>query len=540
MSNTNNRGDAFGGPRITIVNPSCGLCRFFFKENESAVIFNNECGPRTLEHGLIDFDIRGAEKGYHVDFVKLATPDLMISAQLDSDIWSATVQGPIGLPSTSWVDRRIKRLRNLFTPKLYDALQFRLPAEVCQNIAQHLTQESAVQALRDAWLGGLRRDKSAICFSVKESTTLYIGYIEIEGLSYVNSFSPVPSSHASVKAATFHKGMPVNVFIATGYLGGLKLRHLAVVNTSDEHSVYDSHGYLKNAQKLIDAFPHHSGQAFPSEIVDLPDHRLSCWLFMPIDPDERISDIWAYHAPTPPNSEHTFYARSRSLIIRTSNGRSLHLGPCLRESTSGWQTTAKYKAIAALPRTNSSRMFFANDTWRELHWVGFEHVSSWDDRVVVLPLPYTLPSLTFQSTKYFSTSAQLEGLLFKYSNGTRRSVGQARFDRLEPWVEMSGSICLAPDKLNSHNCCWDCPPGIGWFGLSAPLQESAPECLEVPRRGRLDWCFDNRRCHISHHDDSRVRDEMEEALSHEAETGIVCTKRPPGMVSEYLGQKPKV
>ncbi|KAF5672778.1 hypothetical protein FHETE_3612 [Fusarium heterosporum] len=304
----------------------------------------------------------------------------------------------------------------------------------------------------------------------------------------------------------------------------------------------------------MDIFPHHSGQNYPSEILDHSKDGYSWWFFMPIDPDEWISDIWSYRPGIPLNSTRSYYAQSRTLIIRTSNGRTLRLGPRSPKSRGRWQTRPKYKAIAALPQTGSSRMFLMTRPDLDFSWVALEQVSTWDDRAVELPSPYTFPDLIFEA-EYFHTSVPLEGvteaavcrlrcsivtgLLFTYSNGTRRSVGQVRFDLLEPSAKVLGGMWLALDEEELHHkgCYTGCPPGIIWFGLSAPLEESALECLEVPRRGRLDWCFDDSRCHISHHDDSRVRDEMEEVLSHEAETGIVYTERSPGLITEVIGSE---
>ncbi|KAF5672777.1 hypothetical protein FHETE_3611 [Fusarium heterosporum] len=311
MSDIDDPGDTFGFGWSRDVYLSCGLCRFFFEDKESVVIFNSKCAARVVEFESSDVLLNKAEKRYHVDCVELATPDLMTGAQLDPDIWSATVHNTYlyddERPSTPWVERRAKRLRNLFTPKLYDALQFRLPFELCQDIAQHLTRESAVLALRDVWLGGLHRDRSEVGVTVKESTTLYIGYIEIEGLRYVNYFSSALNAEASVTEVTFNKGLPVNIFIANDYLGvrniiflppgeqpdidrepgvmwsidrmkslpflitgrfdaslppwvdtstppiltieqGLKLRHLDVF-TPDEYSQYESHGYVKEGRQ---------------------------------------------------------------------------------------------------------------------------------------------------------------------------------------------------------------------------------------------------------------------------------------------------
>ncbi|KAM0342122.1 hypothetical protein ACHAPU_009737 [Fusarium lateritium] len=101
-----------------------------------------------------------------------------------------------------------------------------------------------------------------------------------------------------------------------------------------------------------------------------------------------------------------------------------------------------------------------------------------------------------------------------------------------------GTMWLALDKSERGILDQKCPAGAREIHTSPPpaIRESFLEYLRLPRQGRLDWYFNDVRCHVSHHDDSRVPDEMEEVLSREAEMGTVHEKTPPQVVIENLGE----
>jgi hypothetical protein len=144
----------------------------------------------------------------------------MSSAQLDANVWPTTVHESIyERPIPSCVDQRLKWLRTSFTLSLRENLQHRLPIEICENIAQHLLQDSAVQAFRRLWLGGLGGDSYRLSVNVSDLTTLWAGYVEFEGRRYVNSLSTSPSPSTSARLFALHREVSVNIFIATDVLG---------------------------------------------------------------------------------------------------------------------------------------------------------------------------------------------------------------------------------------------------------------------------------------------------------------------------------
>jgi hypothetical protein len=229
----------------------------------------------------------------------------------------------------------------------------------------------------------------------------------------------------------------------------------------------------------------------------------------------------------------------------------------LRTPTDRQQGKKEYKAIAKLAQTDSSRAYLVSASIIFLQtWVGFEEVSVWNNRKVVLPSPQALPGHAFEA-EYFQTSVQLEGvievslcqksssvvtgLLLTYSDGSRRSVGQVRVDRLRPSINVTGNMWVAFDREEIERFDWLKPShntvaGASWVGFSTPVQINSHEYLEVPWRGRLDWRFNGPKCQVSHHDDSSVEDEMSEVLASEAKAGVELSERPAEVVTEIFGE----
>lgn len=94
-----------------------------------------------------------------------------------------------------------------------------------------------------------------------------------------------------------------------------------IVRTIDWNSPgikgYTFHG---KGATLIDVFPHHPGQKFPYDI-DSCRFEHYWWIYMPIDPGERVADLWVRDAVTANSPFSNCYEDSseRSLIVGNSS-----------------------------------------------------------------------------------------------------------------------------------------------------------------------------------------------------------------------------
>jgi hypothetical protein len=118
--------------------------------------------------------------------------------------------------------------------------------------------------------------------------------------------------------------------------------------------------------------------------------------------------------------------------------------------------------------------------------------------------------------------SRVMGLILTYENGTRRSMGQVRHDKLGPTIDVRSTECMWLEGLDfreratAGNLPDHLPYGlIGLFGvtgihLSHPDTTQHGRYLRIPWCGRLDWRFGLgslcRHCHISHVEKGRVVD----------------------------------
>ncbi|KAF4447883.1 hypothetical protein F53441_8633 [Fusarium austroafricanum] len=201
-------------------------------------------------------------------------------------------------------------------------------------------------------------------------------------------------------------------------------------------------------------------------------HGWKRWVYLPIDPDERISELWVRDYVVAHDYNET--SPDRSLIVGIDSSFMMYVysfavvgsykqrsQPCPGPWLTGnydWpgRSEIKYKAIVKLPDAGSSRMFLENrDFWYT--WLAFEQVSTWKRREVLLPASRS-SLLQPDDCKYYHTSAALEdvievsacrpcrksrrpnaimGLLFTYFDGHQRSVGEVRLDSLEELIKVS-------------------------------------------------------------------------------------------------------
>ncbi|KAF5598110.1 hypothetical protein FPANT_3874 [Fusarium pseudoanthophilum] len=304
-----------------------------------------------------------------------------------------------------------------------------------------------------------------------------------------------------------------------------------------------------------------------------PPNELLC-LHFPINPDERVSELWVRQYPE----------ERDTLIIVTDRGRSFVLGT--QQDGPG----AKYHVVAKLPQDKPCFMFHAHSY--SLSWFHFDSVLSWERPQTrqIQPAWKTASDMTI-GTHYSSAKLDgvrditpcikrgsftwgkdkmIQGLLLTYYDGTRTCIGEVRCDDLGTpqrvtsdtlWIRYVEHVNAGIFNETIH-CC-DC--GIEWFGFSQPQRGSfsshkdmddptdeqdsdeeqtshqddsssedesedgiesndgydrSPTYISVPMRGRLDWVKESNGsvCLLSHHMRSRPDDEMLHVLAEDAKT----------------------
>ncbi|CCT63051.1 uncharacterized protein FFUJ_00339 [Fusarium fujikuroi IMI 58289] len=293
--------------------------------------------------------------------------------------------------------------------------------------------------------------------------------------------------------------------------------------------------------------PYRSGKLSPALLDAYANAGLVC-LYFPVDPDERISKLWLRSGDFPCDDDDAL-TRAESLIVATSSRRSLVLGPDIRSRSSHSNRPLNYEALADLPSTTSARTFYYKYTNTE-SWLGFEKTTTWHERKIKLsfgpparPGPYDWPD------RFFSTSAELEnlqtitpcrgwgdcvdneifGLLFTYTDGRQRSVGQIRLDHLQDSINISDKFWLGssgdtePDDEEPYS-----PTGhITWLGVCKPVLNSDMnmQYLEIPLRGKLEWRStwgtvptESDVLHLGS-EACKLQSEMDQVLAHEASSG---------------------
>ncbi|RKL46128.1 hypothetical protein BFJ72_g3036 [Fusarium proliferatum] len=299
-----------------------------------------------------------------------------------------------------------------------------------------------------------------------------------------------------------------------GYLGALsdniETGHGAAVQAVDWNLPGVS-GYVIGLHwSFIDYIvPYRSGKLSPA-LLDAYDNAASTCLYFPVDPDERISELWLRSGDFPCDDDDAL-TRAESLIVVTSSGRSLVLGPDIRSRSSRSNRPLNYEALADLPSTTSTRTFYYKYKNRE-SWLGFEKIT-WHERKIKLSFgPPAMPGPYDWPDRFFSTSAELEnlqtitpcrgwgdcvdneifGLLFTYTDGRQRSVGQIRLDHFQ-------------DSIN--------------------ISDMDMQYLEIPLRGKLEWRStwgtvptESDVRHLGS-EACKLQSEMDQVLAHEASSG---------------------
>lgn len=242
----------------------------------------------------------------------------------------------------------------------------------------------------------------------------------------------------------------------------------------------------------------------------------SSWFHMPIDLDERVSELWLRRG----QHESVGSGEFETLIVRTTKGRSFTPGlDSVCSYPVGEARKFRYKAIAIFPSEGPSRMFYCRAKHLWTYFV-FEHpsqlgdqgdsqgVASWGNFEIEHSLSPSFNPLA-NTEDFVATSASLNdvrtitpcrgwsgpslkavvGLLFTYSDGSRRSVGQVRLDCLGPPLTVySDSFWLGCSDIYYEADQWvPWHKNVTTFCLSEPVPKAYMEYIKIPFRGRLEW-----------------------------------------------------
>ncbi|KAF4945846.1 hypothetical protein FGADI_11642 [Fusarium gaditjirri] len=203
--------------------PSCGLCRFDFRTDDSVVVFNEKCEPWTTTYSKpeISWTVAYSKHTFHAECVELAQPDLMSGQRLDPGIYDATFLEPLRegqYPLPAFETRRLNWLKKTFSENLFQAINYRLPREVCDNIAQYCLRDRAVQVVRDLWLRKDRPKPGRISMEIKQGNSLWAQYVYYEGIRHVRSLSYHSVGGDETQIFQDRQGN-VNIFVLHDYLG---------------------------------------------------------------------------------------------------------------------------------------------------------------------------------------------------------------------------------------------------------------------------------------------------------------------------------
>ncbi|KAF5251218.1 hypothetical protein FANTH_3653 [Fusarium anthophilum] len=267
------------------------------------------------------------------------------------------------------------------------------------------------------------------------------------------------------------------------------------------------------------------------------------WFHMPIDPDERVSELWLRRGKLKYSSD----TNTETLIVRTTKGRSFTpgLGTACGVPVDG---TLKftYKAIAIFPTEGSSRMFYCRAKWLWTYFTfeqppglgnegDLQGVTSWDQNEIQHSFP--LSDIPLISLYHFvETSVSLSGvrsitpcrgwksefshevvgLVLTYGDGRRRCIGQVRLDCLDAPLQIYsnhfwlGLVDLEDGEPDDYRP-WHMK--VISFHLSEPEPDDDTRYIKIPFSGRLDWAVFGFASAVRHVEEGEPYDEIGQVMA---------------------------
>ncbi|RBQ76619.1 hypothetical protein FVER14953_00283 [Fusarium verticillioides] len=294
---------------------------------------------------------------------------------------------------------------------------------------------------------------------------------------------------------------------------------------------------------VCDIIPNNTGGP-SSQFMDVDNKHQGAWVYIPIDEDERVTELWVRSGRFP--RVYSSFAKCRSLVIRTSKGRSFALGSNIESrSTTNYECMFTYYGIAKLLSTQPSRMLYCKARPSRF-WVCFNPARNLNQRRIDFSLPKPSKPTAFTGKQFLSSVAELRdvrmiavcrnrksyvgeevvGLLLTYADGRQRCLGHIRLDHMDaPLMVTSGNIWLGSDKADNEPLpegFWPRTKKIKWVGVEKPFPDENREYLEVSLEGSLEWQSCKNLGYYNHavlqHESSELQDtvdEMDGVLAHE-------------------------
>ncbi|KAF4447885.1 hypothetical protein F53441_8635 [Fusarium austroafricanum] len=435
----------------------------------------------------------------------------------------------------------------------------RLPLEVCEKVASYCLREHATKLFRDVWLQRDRSSSKEINLRLSSQARVWAQHVEIEGRQYVKSITTRRQTKDDTRLVKCNTGDHLNIYFAEDSLG---IREV-IITHNDELPPIDPDAGLRwvvnrhrdvpfsinmksdivlDRNVIRDIIPN-KPEGLSSSLIDAYSRSDDTWLYIPVDPDERVSELWLrkYKSPAVPNET------IQSLVILTNKGRSFALGPHIESLISREDCEFSYEALSELPATAPSKMFYyKSDCIAE--YLGFEQVMTWDKRQIEISCGKSSKPSPYKGKTFLSTYASLGdvrtitpcrsraafdlkaivGLLFTYTDGRQRCIGQVRLDWLEdPLVVTSEKIwlgCAVEEVKPLGEGFWPPTNRIKWVSVSKPLADGKRQYLEIPLSGRLEWQKIGISNSVCHHEARELPDEMDAVLAHEAASGKPAPK----------------
>ncbi|KAF4956029.1 hypothetical protein FGADI_4202 [Fusarium gaditjirri] len=228
----------------------CGLCKFRFHEGQAIIAIDrtNSTLPLTWDPKYYpenEMYEPGGEKAFHAGCFRITGDFIFARGFLESCTWNLVrldfhiswVQ-----PPPSVVAQRTRWLKSSLSLELRQAINNRLPIEVCDNVAAYCISEYATNLHLNTWQ---RRDPSDpnedIALPVFNGQTVWAQYVEVEGRNYVKSLSTVRMNDDDTKVFTAKSDFYSSMYFTEDSLG---VRSVVVCPDDDATRCIDEPGLL--------------------------------------------------------------------------------------------------------------------------------------------------------------------------------------------------------------------------------------------------------------------------------------------------------
>ncbi|KAF5609070.1 uncharacterized protein FSUBG_4225 [Fusarium subglutinans] len=550
------------------------------------------------------------ELGFHHGCVDLLKPKTLVNDWPYALSSATAGRQDYLLPPVSWNKHRERWYKNSIAADLTQAIRGRLPQEICQYIASFCMRERACLNFRDLWLDPARPKGWLKLLTIERNKSVWAQNMEVEGLRYVRSLSTrrLTKQDTLVYKARYRKRSArnrpeacLNIYYSEDHGGirdviitennelptlnmepGLswsifrhqktplrvkqnyKVTRLRFLRFSPTPQFDRTRLYYESVRAVDWNSPGVCGYSFYVEknlIRGIVLHKLGepepkardeydtaeeTWFYMPIDPNERVSELWRRKG-----MDHLGTGEIETLIVRTTKGRTFTAGidaGCSDPVDGTLNFT--YKAIAIFPQEGTSRMFYCRANWmweylvfeqQQQHGLGnkgdLQGVVSWDQHEVqhsFAPPNNPLTNLTNLDCFVYTSASlndvrtiapcrgwsavfhdQIVGMLLTYGDGRRRSVGQVRLDCLDPPLSVSSDCFWLGFPNHDSNKSGDWLP---WylkatsFQLSEPMPNNSTTYIKVPFSGRLEWAVLDWESAVRHVEEGEPFDEIGQVM----------------------------